>query len=527
MTTTPAISDIDALRSALQARFPLICMETHEEPRATALLEKLAQESDLPLYTWSIADGLIQQNFRYGGAGPRDGFQTVEGWKPQRTAQVDAQENARRREIEDTVELQEALHFIDKEGPPGLYLLFDPHHFLEQGAVQRLLREVAFAHHDRARTLVLIGPRLELPAEIARHALFHELALPDVARIRKIFQEELELFATSREGRKVGGEQAIANRLVQQLAGLCEEDVRRLLRLSIRDDAQITERDLQRVMDAKRSMQAQSALEVEYVNGDMTSVGGMPNLKHWLQLRTASFCGDADGLPTPRGVLLLGVQGGGKSLAARTIAASWKVPLARLDVGSLYDKYHGETERNLRAALAAAEALSPCVLWIDEIEKAMAQGSAESDGGVGRRVLGTLLTWMAERASRVFIAATANDVRALPAELLRKGRFDEIFFVDLPDEATRQDIFRIHLLRRQQQPQAFDLPRLASASQGFTGAEIEQAVIAASFEAHAQKLVLNDTLLLTEIGRTRPLSVLMAEQVQALRHWATERAVMA
>jgi SpoVK/Ycf46/Vps4 family AAA+-type ATPase len=226
-------------------------------------------------------------------------------------------------------------------------------------------------------------------------------------------------------------------------------------------------------------------------------------------------------------VLLLGVQGCGKSLLAKAVAGGFGVPLVRLDFGTLYDKYHGETEKNLRAALASTEQLAPCVLWIDEIEKGLASGSGDGDGGVSRRVLGYLLTWMAERKSKVFLVATANQVHELPAELLRKGRFDEIFFVDLPDAGTRAQVLELHLRKRGLQPEAFDIAALAAAAEGFSGAEIEQAVVAALYAAHAEKRALDTALLQQELGSTRPLSVLMAEQVSALRAWARERTVPA
>jgi SpoVK/Ycf46/Vps4 family AAA+-type ATPase len=220
------------------------------------------------------------------------------------------------------------------------------------------------------------------------------------------------------------------------------------------------------------------------------------------------------------------VQGSGKSLAAKAVAGSWNVPLLRLDFATLYNKYYGETERNLRQALKAAEAMAPCVLWIDEIEKGLAVDDG-ADGGLSRRVLGTLLTWMAERDARVFLAATANDVSRLPPELLRKGRFDEIFFVDLPDAPTREEIFRIHLGRRKLAPEAFDVRALAAAADGFSGAEIEQAVVAAGYEAHAAKRPLDTALVAEELARTRPLSVVMAERVAELRAWAAGRTVPA
>jgi SpoVK/Ycf46/Vps4 family AAA+-type ATPase len=233
-------------------------------------------------------------------------------------------------------------------------------------------------------------------------------------------------------------------------------------------------------------------------------------------------------LPAPKGVLLLGVQGAGKSLAAKCVAGAWQLPLFRMDFGALYQKYHGETEKNIRDALAVANAMQPCVLWMDEIEKGIAgDKSGESDGGVSKRVLGTLLTWMNDRASRVFLVATANDVSQLPPELLRKGRFDEIFFVDLPQAPSRVEILRIHFTRNKQDPAKFDLAALAAACDGFSGAEIEQAIVAAMYEAHAEKKPLDTAMVAAEMKRTRPLSVVMAEKVAALRAWARERAVSA
>lgn len=222
---------------------------------------------------------------------------------------------------------------------------------------------------------------------------------------------------------------------------------------------------------------------------------------------------------------MLGVQGCGKSMLAKAIAGGFGVPLLRMDFGTLYDKYHGETEKNLRSALASAEQLAPCVLWIDEIEKGIASGG--EDGGTSRRVLGYLLTWMAERKAPVFLVATANQVQELPAELLRKGRFDEIFFVDLPDADTRVEIFGVHLARRGLPQEAFQLPALAAASEGFSGAEIEQAIVAALYTAHGEQKPMDTDLLMQEIRGTRPLSVLMAEQVSSLRDWASQRTVPA
>ncbi|HVH84538.1 MAG TPA: AAA family ATPase [Steroidobacteraceae bacterium] len=266
-------------------------------------------------------------------------------------------------------------------------------------------------------------------------------------------------------------------------------------------------------------------LRYEHDTAQLSDVGGLVNFKAWLSKRCSAFDGSAPELDPPKGVLLLGVQGCGKSLAARASAGIFHVPLLRLDCGALYDKYIGESERNLRESLASADVLAPCVLWIDEIEKGFAAG--DSDGGATRRVLGAFLTWLAEKSSRVFVVATANDIAELPPELIRKGRFDEIFFVDLPSLSTRAEILRIHAARRGIALDAASLGTLARECEGFSGAEIEQAIVAALYSAHAKHAAPDAQLLGAEIAATRPLAVVMAESVAALRDWAKDRTVPA
>jgi len=300
--------------------------------------------------------------------------------------------------------------------------------------------------------------------------------------------------------------------------------VRRL----IHADGRIAQADVQAAQRAKFELLGRGGvLSFEPDLADFEQVAGLSRLKRWITQRRAIFVeGQAPkGLDPPRGVLLLGVQGCGKSLAAKACAGGFGVPLLRLDFGALYNKYHGETERNLREALKAAEAMAPCVLWCDEIEKGLATSS--SDDGVSKRVLGSLLTWMNERKSPVFLVATANDVSQLPPEFLRKGRFDEIFFVDLPNAEARQAALRIHLQRRELALEHFDLEALSAATDGYSGAEIEQAIVAALYDAHADGRPLDTPRLLASIRATRPLSVLMAERVQWLRDWARERCVPA
>lgn len=518
------MNDLRDLSALIRSRTPIIIIETMEEVRALKLLTELVNGRDQALYRWSAATGLAQLNFRYGGApAPRTRHTlSLVGDDDRNTPEPTA---GREREIDDTRALPAALQFIDRRGQSGLYILLDVHPYLEDPVVIRLLREIALDHAVDDRTLVLISPALTLPPKLARHAARMRLSMPDEARIRALLEEEFVLYERSRGPAKRNPQ--LEDAMVRYASGLCEEDVRHLLRQSIRNDGTLTREDLQRA--ARYKEQSLPGLTLEAGLDGADSIGGLLRLRRWLAQRRPIFLGDVSrpGLPTPKGVLIMGVQGTGKSLTAKATAAAWGLPLLRLDIGALYDKFQGETERKLREALTAAEGMQPVVMWIDEIEKAVASNGDDNDGGVSRRVLGTLLTWMSERRARIFIVATANDVQALPPELVRKGRFDELFFVDLPDAPARETIFRIHLARQQLDPGAFDLKTLALRTDGLSGAEIEQAVVSTLYEALPDGRTPDTAMLLAEIGRTRPLSVVMSEKIGQLRAWASERCVMA
>lgn len=514
--------DFHDLRLVLRARVPLVVVETHEEPRIVAEAERVARESGLPHYAWTAADGLVHRSFAWQAPRADDRFGRVDG------TQAAREPPARPHEIEGTEDLRAALAHVDRKGEPGLYVFCDPHPFLEDPVVVRRLREIAQAHASVPRTVVLVAPRLALPPELARMAARLVVPVPDAEGVRAILKAELDLYATQ-AGQRAKGDADTAQLLVAHLTGLAEDDVRRLVRHAIRDDGLLDRADVLRLVQAKRALTGGAGLELAVDAATLDDVAGMPHLKAWLAQRRPVFVGapGAPALDPPRGVLLLGVQGAGKSLAAKAIAGAWGVPLLRLDVGALYSKWAGETERQLRETLAAAERMAPAVLWIDEIEKGLASGGDEADGGVSRRVLATLLTWMAERRARVFLVATANDIERLPPELMRKGRFDEIFFVDLPDAAVRAAILRLHLARRGVDASALDLPALAAASEGFSGAELEQAVVAALYGAHARGQAVGTGAVAEALAATRPLSVVMAERVAALRAWAQGRTVIA
>jgi SpoVK/Ycf46/Vps4 family AAA+-type ATPase len=319
--------------------------------------------------------------------------------------------------------------------------------------------------------------------------------------------------------------------MVGNLRGLTRRQVEQIITAVSLDDRRFDAADLPRILARKREMIESGGL-LEFVEAptDMSQIGGLDRLKLWLKQREQALGPDARkfGIEPPRGILMLGVQGAGKSLCAKAIATAWKRPLMRLDPSVLYDRYIGESERRLRDALKQAEMMSPVVLWIDEIEKGFASAASRSiDGGLSQRMFGTLLTWMQEHRAPVFLAATANDIEALPAELLRKGRFDEIFFVDLPCDASRQKIVEIHLRKRSRDPARFDTARLAKASDGYSGAEIEQAIIASLHEAFTAKADVTTDLIERCLRNSPPLSVTMSERIAGLRSWAKGRCVPA
>lgn len=497
------MNDFHDLCLILKSRFPIVVVETAEEQRMLTILERATDSLNWPLFVWSVTDGIK---------------------RARRSERMDRSDR-----VSNTYQLSDALRHICLSLQNGVYALLDAHPYLNQPEHQRMIRDIAQNYYKTERTLVLISPELELPSELQRMAATFKLPLPDLNGIKQIINEEAQL-RHRQQGEKPKGDKAALELLSKQLVGMLPDDARRLIRSCLEDGA-ITMDDVRSVMRFKQEkLSTGGLLEIELEAGHFKDVAGLSYLKQWLERRKTAFLGDAKamGLDEPKGILLLGVQGSGKSLAAKATAGSWGVPLLRLDFATLYNKFSGETERNLREALANAEAMAPCVLWIDEIEKGLAGDTTGSgDSGVSRRVLGSLLTWMAERKKPVFVAATANDISALPPELLRKGRFDEIFFVDLPDASTREEIFRIHLKRRNLSPEAFDCKYLAQSCAGYSGAEIEQAIVSGLYEAHAVQSPLTEQHILDELARSKPLSVMMAERVDELRAWAQERTVSA
>ncbi len=497
MTIQPARerNEIAELGFLLKSRFPILTVETPEEGRFVNLVEHTCNLEELPLFIWSVVGGLRR--------------------------------HLRAEVFTDTHELVDALKHMKGSPQNGVFVFFDVQPFLDNPIVTRLIREMAFEYQTIARTFIFVASHLSLDSDLQRMSAAFQMVLPTVEEIRELFKEEATFWKSGHDGQPLRGDPTALEMMTRHLVGFTGADARRLIRQSIEAEGAVTMAAVARVLKHKHeALGSHGLMSLELGNAKFSDVGGQVHLKRWLELRYPAFVGapGTESLEIPKGVLLLGVQGSGKSLAARSVGGTWQAPLLRLDFGSLYNKFSGETERNLREALKAAQAMAPCVLWLDEIEKGLASDDG-GDGGVSRRVLGAFLTWMSERCERVFIVATANDISKLPPELLRKGRFDEIFFVDLPTASVREEILSIHLRKRKLLTEAFDLSEIAAKAEGFSGAELEQAVIAAQYQAFAEQQPLSPAMLLDEILRTRPLSVVRSEEIEALRDWASERTV--
>ena len=487
------------LEIILRSRTPIIVIETRDEARVLRVLRsvtlRMAASDYLPLFRWTVTDGLQRVDI--------DLEPQLMNSKP-----------------------TDVLKHIRAVSKPGVYVLLDFHPFLGDPVHVRLIKDICINYRKIPRQLVFISHEVPLPSELESFSARVDMALPGETERKRIIEGVAEEYSRENAGVRVKVDPKAYKLLVRNLAGLTFGDTERLARNAVYLDGAITHSDLPGVMQAKYELLNRGgALQFEYDTARFSDVGGLTRLKTWLTQRRAAFRRDesAAHLDPPKGILLIGVQGCGKSLAAKATAGIFAAPLLRLDFAALYDKYHGETERKLRESLRTADVMAPCVLWIDEIEKGIAGRGGET--GTTQRVLGTFLTWMAEKKSPVFVVATANDISELPPELVRKGRFDEIFFVDLPGLEVRASILAIHLSNRDQPLSNFDVEKLAVAMEGFSGAEIEQAVVSALYAAHAVGKPLDTAHILSEVSQTRPLSIVMQERIAALREWAAGRTV--
>jgi len=494
------MTDEEQLSRLLRAGHPCVSILTYEEAQALNLIRSTAVELKLELLEWSILRGL------------RDGLVAASPV------------------VNNTEHPAAALYFLSTISRQVVVIMLDLVPHLKDERTMRALREAVEAFAKDGSTLVLVDAASELPPAVRAMATPLDLSLPGEAELRKIVTDTVRSCGT-RVPIEIDLNAAEYQAIIRNLRGLSARQARQVVRDAVCEDHRLDAHDLNAMLAEKRRLVAGDGL-LQYVQSPVgiDEVGGLRRLKFWLEQRKQSVGDDAAafGIEAPRGILMLGVQGAGKSLAAKAVATAWHRPLLRMDVGALYDKFIGESERRLRDALRQAEMMAPIILWIDEIEKAFASAAAQSaDGGLSKRMFGALLTWMQERTAPVFVVATANDIDALPPELLRKGRFDEIFFVDLPDADARSMIFAIHLKRRRRDPRKFDLERLSKAAEGFSGAEIEQGILSALQACFTSRVELTTEALEAALGASPPLSRVMKERVEWLRSWARGRCVPA
>ena len=477
----------------IKARYPIVYLVTSEESRAEKLLEKAGEINKKQCYFWSATGGYYNTN-KFG---------------------------------KDSAPLN-ALNTIMDYADPGLFILKDFHHYLEEPLIIRKLRDIVANLKKSYKTLFIISPVLALPPGLEKDITPVDIPLPSTKEIKQILTRLITPFKESKKI-TINLDEELIEKVVNASRGLTEGELENLYAKLIVSNHSFDEKDLPVVVAEKKKLIRKSGL-LEYYDFSegIESVGGLDKLKNWLNQRGMAFSQKARdfGLPEPKGMLLLGVQGCGKSLAAKATSSLWRLPLLKLDMGKIFDAYLGSSEKNIREAIKTAEALSPNILWLDEIDKAFSgMGSKQSgDFGVSARVLGTFLTWMQEKTAPVFVLATANNIENLPPELLRKGRFDEIFFIDLPTGDERTNIFKIHFSKRKRNPDNFDIPGLVDKTEGFTGAEIEQLIISGLYRAFAEGRELEDRDVYNEIEETVPLSETYKEKIAALRAWAENRA---
>jgi len=531
----------DRLRVLLDSSTPIVVMETVEESRAVRLVRLACQSLNLSSFEWTIASGLVRSGMAgaaVAGSGLVSALHTSEygiehglppgGYSQDAYAAAQAQGNM----IYDTRDPAKVLGHMEGLTVEGAFILKDFHRHLEDPVVVRRLRDVGQKFQTNRRTLILTAPSIQIPPELASLVEYLELPLPDRVRLRQIVDEMLvRVSKTHTLGRKLDA--AGIDAVVANLRGLTEEEAERAVSQALVTRYALCQETITDILDAKKAMLKRTGmLDFVDTSDSMAGIGGLDNLKNWLALRRGAWEEKARdfGLEPPKGVIILGVQGCGKSLCARAIAGEWQLPLVKFDSAAIFDKYIGETEKRIRKVFKVAEGLAPCVLWIDELEKVFAGTGADSasvDAGVSSRMLGSFLGWMQDRKAPVFVAATSNNVNALPPELIRKGRFDELFFVDLPNQSERKQILSIQLARRKKNVSDFDLDQIAQAAGGYSGAEIDAAVQTAMYASFSFKQPMTTQTLLDALSQTVPLSATRSEDIQALRHWAKTRAVQA
>lgn len=484
------------LEYLIQARYPLIYVVSPEEERVERALAEIGGRRHRKVLAWSITNG----------------FESLDG-------------GSSYSDIRDPLR---ALDFVTKFEDDAIVILRDFHPFMKDPSVVRKLRDCSrfFKESDYNLHIILLSATYAAPLEIEKEIAVIDYDLPEREELEEIVWQVAQSVP---EGvhLAVKTDAELRETVVETALGLTADEAKAVFAKSL---VKTRDFDVNTIMAEKKGIIRKSGI-LEFYETDQrfSDVGGLEVLKAWLQKRKSSFSRDARdfGLPSPKGLLLLGVPGCGKSLTAKAIGAMWHMPLLRLDVGKIFGSLVGSSEENIRKAIRTAEAVAPSILWLDELEKGFSgtQSSGQTDGGTTSRVFGTFISWLQDKSSSVFVVATANNVKALPPELLRKGRFDEIFFVDLPSAKEREEIFRIHINKKKRDASKIDIPQLVAASQQFVGAEIEQAVISALFDAYEDgKAELTTERLLKSVEEIVPLAYTMKEMIDGMREWAKSRA---
>jgi len=491
------------IETLIRARYPILYVLSSEEARVQALLTGIAQKRQKRVFDWSVTTGLV----------------------PSGTS-IQSQKHRASPTKDPLLALDQVIDQVE----PAIFVFKDFHPFLSRAnyAVVRKLKEIALQLKNSQKTIIIISPVQEIPAELEKEITLLVHPLPDLTELSGLLDriaEDVRQFPNVR----IEVDAASRERLLQAALGLTLGEAENVFARIIVKGEKLSGDHVSEVFAEKQQIIRKSGLLEYYASEEsFANVGGLAVLKDWLRKRSLAFSDQARafGLPPPKGIMLLGVQGCGKSLCAKAVASLWQLPLLRFDMGRMFGSYIGSSEENARKAIAVAESVAPAILWVDEIDKAFTglSSSGSTDSGTTARVFGTFLTWLAEKQSAVFVVATANDISHLPPELLRKGRLDELFFVDLPDEQERAEIFRIHLVRRGRQPERFDLAALAGQSESYSGAEVEQAIISGLFEAFSRQTELTTTHVMDALRQTVPLSRTMSEQINGLRAWADGRA---
>ena len=491
------------LETLIRARYPILYIVSNEEMRVQNLAVEIARKRQKKVFEWSCTTGMAP-------AGT-----SIQSQKSRNPA---------------TKEPLAALDQVIESVEPAIFIFKDLHPFLARGnyAVIRKLKEIALHLKNSFKTIILVSPIMEIPTELEKEVTVLNYPLPSREDLGELLDKVVEEVARFKQV-KVELDGHGRERLLQAALGLTLGEAENVFARIIVKNERLSGDDVNEVLGEKQQIIRKNGLLEYYAsNESFAHVGGLGVLKDWLNKRAVAFTDEARefGLPAPKGILMLGVQGCGKTLCAKAVSTQWQLPLLRFDMGRMFGSFVGSSEENVRRAIGVAESIAPAILWVDEIDKAMAgtQGSSASDGGTTARVFGTFLTWLSEKTAPVFVVATANDISQLPPELLRKGRLDEIFFVDLPSREERAEVFRIHLQRRGRDADKFDVATLVEASKDFSGAEIEEAIISALYDAFSERRQLSTAHVLATLTQTVPLARTMDEQISRLRAWAEGRA---